>query len=214
VSILWPCPLPVDAYAACGRTIDPPRPACPACGAPTQAWHGYWRHLRDTQDRLIWIPRVRCPACRRTQALLPWFVVPWRWDAVTWIGRALELAAAGLGHRQIAAALGRPETTVRDWLRRLRSGAALLARRLLAAAVRAGWSGFELPVPALPRLAAAGNALAGRWGRRHGPADAWWVANLVTGGELLATNTGTPLAPERASAVMARTRSREVPDGP
>lgn len=79
---------------------------------------------------------------------------------------------------------------------------------------RAGWSGFELPVPALPRLAAAGNALAGRWGRRHGPADAWRVANLVAGGVLLATNTGAPLAPERASAVMARTRSREVPDGP
>ncbi len=167
MSILWPCPLAVDAYVACGRTIDPPRPACPRCGAPTQAWHGYWRHLRDAQDRLIWIPRVRCPACGRTQALLPWFVVPWRWDAVTWIGRALELAAQGFGHRQIAAALARPETTVRGWLRRLRSGAALLARRLLAAAVRAGWSGFELPVPALPRLAAAVNALAGRWARRH-----------------------------------------------
>ncbi len=213
MSILWPCPLAVDAYAACGQAIDPPRPPCPACGAPTQAWHGYWRHLRDVGDRLIWIPRVRCSRCGRTQALLPWFVLPWRWDAVTWIGRALELAAQGLGHRPIAAVLARPETTVRGWLRRLRLGAPELTRRLLAEAVRAGWSGFELPVPPLPRLAAAVRARAAQWLRRHGPADGWWVANLVTGGALLGTNRDAPLAPAGADASMAPT-APEVPDGP
>lgn len=217
MSILWPCPLAVDAYVACGRTIEPPRPSCPACGAPTQAWHGYWRHLRDGGDRLIWIPRVRCPRCGRTQALLPWFVLPWRWDAVPWIGRAVVLAAQGWGHRRIAAALARPETTVRGWLRRIRSNAARLASRLLAEAVRAGWSGWDLPVTPLPRLAAAARVLTEQWGRRHGPPEAWAAANLITGGGLLRANTDAPLAPAGTGAWMAATAPHpppEVRDGP
>lgn len=39
---------------------------------------GYERHLRADGNRLIliWIVRVRCRVCAVTQALLPWFVVP------------------------------------------------------------------------------------------------------------------------------------------
>lgn len=58
--IVWQSPLDVDAYAARGRDVDAPRPACPSCAGPTQRWQGYRRHLRDDRDRLIWIPRVRC----------------------------------------------------------------------------------------------------------------------------------------------------------
>lgn len=74
--IVWQSPLDVDAYAARGRDVDAPRPACPSCAGPTQRWHGYRRHLRDDRDRLIWIPRVRCTRCGATRALLPSFVLP------------------------------------------------------------------------------------------------------------------------------------------
>jgi len=210
MAIVWACPIDVDAYAALGRHIEPPRPACPLCGGPTQRWHGYLRHIRDDRDRLIWIARLRCTACGVTQALLPWFVLARRWDAVDAVGQAAELAASGLGHRRIAAALGRPETTVRGWLRRLRSLAMPLAATLLARAVSVGWSGFGLPVAALPRLCAAVHALAGRWpGSR--PGGPWAVAVLVTGGDLLATNTDAPLEGMTGSGQMATPTPRGVP---
>ena len=213
MSIVWACSLDVDAYAALGQRIEPPRPACPLCGAPTQRWHGYRRHLRDERDRLIRVPRLRCTSCGVTQALLPSFVVPRRWDVVAHVGQAAELAAAGLGHRPIAATLGRPETTVRGWLRRLRSMAVPLAATLLARAVALGWSGFELPVAGLPRLCAAVGALAERWpGGR--PASPWAVAALVTGGGLLATNTDAPLEAGAGSGEMAPNRIRELSHGP
>ena len=204
MSIVWSCPLDVDAYVACGRRIETPRPACPLCAGPTQRWHGYLRHLRDDRDRLIWIPRLRCTRCGVTQALLPSFVLPRRWDTVGALGRAAELAASGLGHRPIAAALARPDSTVRGWLRRLRSLAPTLTTTLLARAVTFGWSGFELPVAPLPRLCAAVGALAERWpGIR--PEDPWRIAGLVTGGGLLATNTGAPLETTPTSGQMAAT---------
>jgi uncharacterized protein YdbL (DUF1318 family) len=59
-----------------------------------------------------------------------------RLDLLEVIGAALWASAAGLGHRRIAAALGRPATTVRGWLRfgrqaaELRALATQLAHRL------------------------------------------------------------------------------------
>jgi hypothetical protein len=213
VSIVWQSQLDVDRYAASGRDVDAPRPRCPVCGGATQRWHGYLRHVRDDRDQLIWIARVRCTSCGVTQALLPSFVLPRRWDAVAHVGRAAELAAAGLGHRPIASALGRPETTVRGWLRRLRSLAPTLTTTLLARAVALGWSGFELPVAGLPRLCAAVAALASRWLGRSA-AGPWAVAGLITGGGLLATNTGAPLETGAGSGQMAGTHSREVSHDP
>jgi hypothetical protein len=213
VPIVWACPLDVDAYAAAGRGIETPRPACPLCAGPTHRWHGYLRHLRDDRDRLIWIPRVRCTRCGVTRALLPSFVLPGRWDAVAHVGRAAELAATGLGHRRIAAALARPETTVRGWLRRLCSLASTLTTTLLMRAVALGWSGFELPTAPLPRIVAAVHALAGRWpGDRS--AEPWSIAVLVTGGAFLATNTGAPLERTARSGAMAGPSSKEVSRGP
>lgn len=211
--IVWACALDVDAYAAAGRGIETPRPACPLCSGPTQRWHGYLRHVRDDRDRLIWIPRVRCPRCGVTRALLPSFVLPGRWDAVAHVGAAVELAAEGTGHRPIAALLARPETTVRGWLRRIRSSATTLTSALLARAVALGWSGFELPTAPLPRLVAAVGALAGRWpaDRSAGP---WAIAVLVTGGGLLATNTGAPLERTSRSGAMAGPSSEEASHDP
>lgn len=144
--IVWPCGLDVSAYAAQGRDIGAPAVRCPACGGPTGPWSGYQRHLRADGLHRIFVPRVRCRDCGRTDALLPWFLVPYRYDTIDVIGAALELSVAGTGVRRIAAALGRPETTVREWVRRFGRVAADLARVVLAMAVRAGWSGFELPI--------------------------------------------------------------------
>ena len=205
--IVWPCRLDVSTYAALGREVAPPRVACPRCGGATGPWSGYLRHLRDEGLLRIFVPRVRCRRCGRTDALLPWFVAPYRWDSVDVIGDALERSAAGEGVRRIAAALGRPETTVREWCRRFGRVAADLARVLLAAAVRAGWTGFDLPTAPRPRVTAAAGALATTWTRRRGPASTWRLAALVTGGAWLARNTTSPLASAAVSPVMAGTPS-------
>jgi Domain of unknown function (DUF6431) len=179
VSMVWPWPLDVDAYVECGQQIEAPRPACPGCAGTMQCWYGSHRHLREDRDRLIRIPRVRCRECGRTQALLPLFVLPSRWDTMEWIGRGIELAAAGWGLSPYRCFVGRPESIVRDGLRRVRRGADELCRQLLARATSWGWSGWELPQPGLRRLWAAVKALAEQWRRRRGPASAtrgpWWV---------------------------------------
>ncbi len=210
--IVWPSPLDVSTYAARGREVDPPRVSCPRCGGATGPWSGYLRHLRDAELHLIFVPRVRCKSCGRTDALLPWFVTPYRWDSVDIIGHALERSAAGDGVRRIAAVLGRPETTVREWCRRFGQVAAELARILLAAAVRTGWTGFDLPTAPRPRAAAAANALASAFARRHGPVSSWRLVALVTGGAWLARNTTSPLAASATSPLMART-PRSTPGG-
>jgi len=210
--IVWPCGLDVSAYAARGRDVARPLVACPRCGGPTGPWGGYLRHLRDAELYRIFVPRVRCRRCGVTAALLPWFVTPYRWDTVDVIGWALELSVAGVGVRRIATTLGRPETTVREWCRRFRATVDALARTLLAAAVRIGWSGFDLPVTPGPRCLAAVDALASAWSRRRGPVPPWRLAALVTGGAWLAPNTTSPLAAPGASPLMART-SRTTPGG-
>ena len=214
LSIVWPCPLDVDAYVERGRELEVPRPPCPLCAGPTGRWSGYERHLRGERDRLIWIPRVRCGSCAVTQALLPWFVLARRWDAVEVIGRALELVAEGWGHRRIARVLGRPETTVREWCRRFRERAGLLAELLLARAASWGWSSWELPTASARRVVAAADALAGQWRRRRGPVGRWRLTNLITGGLLLADNRTSPLAGEQAGAWMSAKSIQEVPNGP
>ncbi len=211
--IVWASPLDVSTYAARGREVDAPAVRCPACGGPTGPWSGYRRHLRADELLVVFVPRVRCRDCGRTDALLPWFVVPHRWDTTDVIGQALELSVSGQGVRRIAATLGRPETTVREWCRRFGRNAGPIARSLLGAAVAAGWSAFEVPTAPGPRCLAAVAALASAWSRRRGPVVPWRVAALVTGGTLLAPNTGPPLAAASAGPVMAGT-SRPPSGGP
>lgn len=126
-------------------------------------------------------------------------MTPYRWDSVDVIGAALERHVAGVGARRIAAALARPETTVREWARRFDVMVADLARVLLAAAVKGGWSGFDLPTAPRPRAVVAVAALGAAWSRRHGPVGVWRLAALVTGGAWLAPNTTSPLAGRAAA---------------
>ncbi|MFD7342291.1 DUF6431 domain-containing protein [Streptomyces violascens] len=97
--------------------------ACPSCGASLAPWgHGRLRQVRgDLGARLFVRPRrSRCTGCGVTHLLLPEMVWPRRTDAAEVIGAGLEIAALGMGHRQVAAHLGLAEDTVRGWIRRFR----------------------------------------------------------------------------------------------
>jgi Homeodomain-like domain len=116
--------------------------------------------------------------------------------AVEVIGAALERAVAGVGLRPIAAWLGVPHTTVRDWRRRFTRRAGLLAAGLGALAVEVG---AALPVKVGDVEGAGLGALEAIWARvtqrlgRTAP-GCWQLAGLLTGGRLLSATTSPPWA--------------------
>ena len=140
MSMVWPCPLTVDAYASMGRAVRVPRPECPSCSGPVVSWSGYWRHVRwQERERKIFIPRVRCRACGVSHALLPAFVLVRRLDAADAAGEVIGQVAAGVcGARRAAAAAGVPHTTARGWVRRFAARAGELAVSFAALAVELG----------------------------------------------------------------------------
>ncbi|MGH8930344.1 MAG: DUF6431 domain-containing protein, partial [Egibacteraceae bacterium] len=77
-------------------------------------WPGYERFVRDGGTRWIWVRRARCGSCGASHALLPSFVLVWRFYAVGVIGGALARMAAG-------ATAGQAARTVRDWWSRFRA---------------------------------------------------------------------------------------------
>lgn len=181
--------------------VGPTRPAstaCPSCGGELAgAWRGYERSLR-LGERVVRlrIARARCASCRRTHALLPSFCVPGRLDGAASVTAAVAQAARGQGHRPIAGRLGLPATTVRGWLRRLRSGALAHAARLER--VARGWGAPSArPPPATTPLGALWRALgAARRAARHrlGPAGQLDRAGLLVAviGPVLLAHTISP----------------------
>jgi hypothetical protein len=146
-----------------------------------------------------------------THALLPSFVLARRVDVVEVIGAALERAMAGVGVRPIAAGLGVPHSTVRDWWRRFASRAGLLAAGLGAVAVEVG---AALPVRVGDVQGAVLGALEvvrARVSRRLGRAapGRWQLAGLLTGGGLLGATTSPPWPGRRGLGWMP-----PVPDPP
>ncbi|MEY2232985.1 DUF6431 domain-containing protein [Streptomyces sp. BF23-19] len=94
--------------------------SCPSCAAVLAPWgHGRPRSIRgDLGARLFLRPRrTRCSGCKVTHVLLAEALWPRRADAAEVIGAGLEIAALGMGHRQVAVCLGLAEGTVRGWLR-------------------------------------------------------------------------------------------------
>lgn len=185
------------------RLLSGDRLACPGCGGRLGGWgHARPRVIRGAGEvRWRLVPRrARCGGCRRTHVLLPVSVLARRADAVAVIGVALAAAAAGQGHRAIAGRLGRPDATVRGWLRRLASRAGVLRAaftRLLCELDpdprMPGPAGSELADAVAAVLAAAG-AVARRWG---GPAlglSPWELAAAVTSARLLAGGALADLA--------------------
>jgi hypothetical protein len=64
--------------------------------------------------------RGRCVSCGRTHVLLPSLCLLRRFDSVDVIGPALAASGSGRGTRRIAALIGLPHSTVRDWVRAFR----------------------------------------------------------------------------------------------
>jgi hypothetical protein len=123
---------------------------CPGCGGVLARWgHARARVLRDLGS-VRWRLRPRrgrCSGCGVTQVLVPVGILSRRADLASVVFAAVGWAAAGWGHRRIAVDLGRPEATVRGWLRRVCSRAGPVAAEFTAL-----WCALE-PSPVLPRPA-------------------------------------------------------------
>jgi Domain of unknown function (DUF6431) len=196
VAIVWPCPLPVDAYIAAGRRVEFPRPACPSCAGPLVFWSGYRRYVRAAgRCPKIFVPRLRCAPCRVTHALLPAFTLAWRLDVAETVGMVIgQVAGGACGVRPAAARAGVPYTTARGWVRRFRYRALELGTGFAALAV-------ELGGEAVGPAAEAGRFALAAIGAAFGAAAAlpgwlavgrWRFASAVSGGRLIAANIISP----------------------
>ena len=196
MSMVWPCPLTVDAYASMGRAVPVARPQCPSCSSPVVFWSGYWRHVRwQERERKIFVPRVRCRGCGVSHALLPAFVLARRLDAAEPAGTVIEQVTGGAcGVRRAAAAAGVPRTTARGWVRRFAGRAGELAVSFSALAVELGGEVIRLlPDRLRSAVAAIGAAFTAAAGLPGWAAPGRWrFACAVTGGSLLAANASSP----------------------
>jgi len=160
-------------------------------------WSGYRRWVRSGGGSWrIWVRRAKCRPCGVTHALLPSFALLRRLDAVWVIGAALERAVAGMGLRAVAAGLDVPHTTARDWWRRFRARAPVLAAGMCALVVELGGLVAALDAAAERAcLTALGVVAAGVRRRLGGAAPATWpLVALVSGGGWLAATTSPPWA--------------------
>ena len=173
----------------------PPAVCCPFCAGELGPWgrRGYPRFVRARgETSVLRVRRAVCRHCRVTHALLPSFLCPRRRDLVEAIGAALVGAAAGRGYRPLAALLGVPETTVRDWLRRVRQRAVVLRACFLRLA---GAFGVEAPRPPptaeplawlVAAVADAHAAARARLGEGAVAGGLWAFASAACGGALVA----------------------------
>src|SRR2546430_121698 len=198
MSMVWPCPLTVGAYASMGRAVKVPRPECPSCLGPVVFWSGYWRHVRRRgRGREIFISRGRCRACGVSHALLPAFVLARRLDAAEPAGAVIgQVAGGACGVRRAAAAAGVPHTTARGWVRRFAGRAGELAVSFSALAAELGGEVVRpLPDPLRAAVAAIGAAFTAAAGL-----PGW--AGLGRGGVARAVAGGGPLAATAASPLL------------
>jgi hypothetical protein len=147
MAIVWAFALPVDEYVAAGREVSVPRPDCPGCSAAMAFWSGYERSVRDGPAAVrIWIRRARCRTCRMTHALVPSFCLLGRLDVAEVIGAVTAAVVGdGRGVRPVATQADVPHTTARDWVRRFRRRAEVLAAAFAAVVVELAGSAPSLP---------------------------------------------------------------------
>ncbi len=178
--------------------------ACPECQGELRPWgHARARRLRTRHGtRHIRPRRACCRVCGRTHVLLAGVALLRRVDAVEVIGEAIVANAAGLGHRPIAARLGRPAATVRGWLRRFAARAERTASHAVAWIYRLDVSAFRVDpdrdgTPVRFALAALGRAVAAAERFMGTTAHSrWQVVSSLCSGRLLA-NTSCPYPPVR-----------------
>jgi len=180
----------VEADLAAGRLV------CPRCGVGVLGGWGCarLRVLRTREGaRRLRPRRGRCRerACLATHVLLADVCLARRQDAVEVIGEAL---LAGEGYRLVAERIGVPAETVRDWRRRFRSRAEMVAAHFLrwARALDGALGGFgsqgSLVADALEAIGVCVRVASLVLGRR---APWSWVSALTAGG-LLLINTDPP----------------------
>jgi hypothetical protein len=182
----------VEADLAAGRLL------CPRCDVGVLGGWGCAR-LRAVRThpgvRRLRPRRGRCRdrACGATHVLLPDVCLARRRYVVEVIGAAL-LSLRREGYRRTGERLGVPGETVRDWRRRFRSRAELIAAhflrwaRALDASLDASAGDGSLGVEALEAIGACTRLASLVLGSRR----AWsWVSALTAGG-LLAINTSPP----------------------
>jgi len=185
--------------------------ACPSCGGVLGGWgSAVTRPVRQMEgpDELVRPRRSRCRGCRATHVLLPVQLLSRRADAGAVIGRALEAKAAGAGHRAVAGLLGRPESTVRGWLRALARNAGRVRERFMPLAASLV-TDPPLPAPAGSPSADAVAAVAAAAAAAVllpgvGAVARWELASAVTCGLLLAPSW--PAAAGHASWLWAAAR--------
>lgn len=185
-----PDPVRVESELQAGTLV------CSSCNDGRLGPWGWARERRIGRGRRpgrVRPRRGRCGGCAVTHVLLPMVMLVRRGDWAVTVGRALELRAAGLGQRPIAAAVGVSRSTVRGWLSRF----AEVAERVRAHLVR--WALWLDPglVRVEPSGSCFGDAVAavtaagGVAGRRLGVGCRWTFASAATGGRLLC-NTSSP----------------------
>ena len=138
--------------------------ACPSCGT------GQLRRWGRARERVIRLlggasarlcpQRARCRSCGRTHILLPSWCAPGRADGIEVIGTAAAAALAGAGCGRIGQELGVPASTVRGWLRRLRSRAGEMRQDAMFQLGFIGGADPVLPEPSGSPLGDALNAVA------------------------------------------------------
>ncbi|GAC1576587.1 MAG: hypothetical protein NVS3B18_10410 [Candidatus Dormibacteria bacterium] len=222
--IVWPCALSVEAYAQAGREVEVPRLHCPSCGRTLASSSGHWRFVRViARPHLVWLSHGRCRRCASSHTLLPSFLLARRVDPVAVIGGALErVVGTGEAMQRVAQDIGVPHSTVRDWCRRFRCQAAVLAAGLAALVVECG--GDAPPwQPTTTAPAAALNAVAMLRDElttpvvSGGDAVGWELAGLVCGGELLCVATSPRWATAAGRSFMPphpSTLTEELPHAP
>jgi hypothetical protein len=178
--------------AAVERRLVGGRLSCPGCLGVLAGWgHARQRSVRGLDGPVRLRPRrARCVGCGATHVLLPVGLLLRRADAVGVIGSALSAKAGGVGHRRIAAGLGRPAETVRGWLRRF-AGRVEAVRRVFTVLLRAVAADPVMPQPAgsawADAVAAVGLAAAATAGRfAVFMVPVWEWASAVSVGRLLA----------------------------
>ncbi len=168
------------------------RLSCPGCGDRLRPWgFARVRQVRAGLDdegpgRTRHRPRrARCAGCGATHVLLAVSLALRRADAAAVIAAAVEAkVAGGLGHRKIAAWLGRPASTVRGWLRAFAASAqamveafaVLVARHAADAAAVWPAAAQDVGGRALAVLAAYAAAVA----RRFDVGTLAWVRAAIT----------------------------------
>jgi hypothetical protein len=167
---------------------------CPGCRGVLAGWgHARQRVVRG-ENGIGWRlrpRRSRCGGCGVTHVLLPVSCLLRRADGVAVIWAALAGKAAGLGYRPVARLLGRPASTVRDWLARFASRAGPV-RGLFTVWLCALDADPPPLAPAgsvvadaVAAVTAATAAAAGRWAGRLVSLSPGELASSVSAGRLL-----------------------------